>query len=64
MGMNSSRTGFVPWFSNIVNYLVASVFPPLASKAQNDKIKSDDKHYIWDDPICVIWSVAQDSSIQ
>ena len=22
-----------PWFANIVNYLVASVFPPLASKA-------------------------------
>jgi len=30
-----------PWFANIVNYLVAYVFPPLASKAQNDKIKSD-----------------------
>ena len=30
-----------PWFANIMNYLVASVFPPLASKAQNDKIKSD-----------------------
>ena len=29
-----------PWFANIVNYLVASVFPPLASKAQKDKIKS------------------------
>ena len=33
-----------------MNYLVASVFPPLASKAQIDKIKSDAKHYIWDDP--------------
>ncbi len=38
-----------PWFANIVNYLVASVFPPLASKAQKDKIKSDAKHFIWDD---------------
>jgi len=27
-----------PWFANIMNYLVASVFPPLASKAQNNKI--------------------------
>jgi len=36
-----------PWFANIVNYLVASVFPPLASKAQTDKIKSNAKHYIW-----------------
>jgi len=42
-----------PWFANIMNYLVASVFPPLASKAQNDKIKSDAKHYIWDDPYFV-----------
>ena len=39
-----------PWFANIVNYLVASVFLPLASKAQKDKIKSDTKHFIWDDP--------------
>ena len=39
-----------PWFANIVNYLVASVFPPLSSKAQKDKIKSDAKHFIWDDP--------------
>ncbi|RXY50480.1 hypothetical protein DD573_29560 [Klebsiella pneumoniae] len=29
-----------PWFANIVNYLVASVFPPLASKAQNDKLRA------------------------
>ena len=34
------------WFSNIVNYLFASVFPPLASKAQKDKIKSDAKHFM------------------
>ena len=39
-----------PWFANIVYYLVASVFSPLASKAQKDKLKSDAKHFIWDDP--------------
>jgi len=39
-----------PWFANIVNYLVSSVFPPLASKAQKDKIKSDAKHFVLDDP--------------
>uniref|UniRef100_A0A151UIE4 Integrase zinc-binding domain-containing protein n=1 Tax=Cajanus cajan TaxID=3821 RepID=A0A151UIE4_CAJCA len=39
-----------PWFANIVNFLVASIFPLLASRAQIDKIKSDAKHYIWDDP--------------
>ena len=35
-----------PWLANIVNYLVASVFPPLASKTQKDKIKSNVKHFI------------------
>jgi len=51
-----------PWFANIVNYLVASVFPPLASKAQNDKIKSDAKHYIWDDPY--LWKLCNDQVIR
>ena len=52
----------IPWFANIVNYLVASVFPPLASKAQNDKIKSDAKHYIWDDPY--LWKLSSDQVIR
>ena len=51
-----------PWFANIVNYLVASVFPPLASKAQKDKIKSDAKHFIWDDPY--LWKLCSDQVIR
>jgi len=51
-----------PWFANIVNYLVASVFPPLASKAQIDKINSDAKHYIWDDPY--LWKLCSDQVIR
>ena len=51
-----------PRFANIVNYLVASVFPPLASKAQNDKIKSDAKHYNWDDPY--LWKLCSDQVIR
>ena len=47
-----------PWFANIVNYLVAFVFHPLASKAQTDKIKSDAKHYIWDDHY--LWKLCSD----
>ena len=47
-----------PWFANIVNYLVASVLPPVASKAQNDKINSDAKHYIWDYPY--LWKLCSD----
>ena len=51
-----------PWFVNIVNYLVASFFPPLASKAQTDKIESDAKHYIWDDPY--LWKMFSDQVIR
>jgi len=34
-------TSSSPWFANIVNYLVASVFPPIAFRAQCDKFKSN-----------------------
>ncbi|XP_052725945.1 uncharacterized protein LOC128194397 [Vigna angularis] len=47
-----------PWFAHIVNYLVASVFPPLASHAQIAKIKSDAKYYVWDDPY--LWKLCSD----
>jgi len=51
-----------PWFVNIVKFLVASVFPPLASRAQIDKIKSDVKHYIWNDPY--LWKLCSDQVIR
>nr|KYP44871.1 Retrovirus-related Pol polyprotein from transposon 17.6 [Cajanus cajan] len=51
-----------PWFANIVNYLVASIFPPLASRAQIDKLKSDAKHYVWDDPY--LWKLCSDQVIR
>jgi len=51
-------TSLSPWFANFVNYLVASVFPPLASRAQCDKLKSDARYYIWDDPY--LWKICSD----
>ena len=33
----------LPWYANIVNYLVTNMLPPGLSKAQRDKIKSDTK---------------------
>ena len=59
---NISDSFPTPWFANIVNYLVASVFPPLASRAQIDKIKSDAKHYVWDDPY--LWKLCSDQVIR
>jgi hypothetical protein len=39
----------LPWYVNVVNYLVTNMLPQGMSKAQKDKIKSDDKYYVWDD---------------
>ncbi|XP_015970827.1 uncharacterized protein LOC107494291 [Arachis duranensis] len=40
----------VPWYALIANYLVSRTFPPNFSKHQKDKLKSESKYYIWDDP--------------
>ena len=53
---------YAPWFADIVNFLVASVLPPLASRAQIDKIKSDAKYFIWDDPY--LWKLCNDQVIR
>jgi len=50
------------WFANIINYLVAYFFPSLASKAQTNKMKSDAKYYIWDDPY--LWKLYSDQVIR
>ncbi|RDX84244.1 putative mitochondrial protein, partial [Mucuna pruriens] len=49
-----------PWFANIVNYLVTSILPPEASGSYKDKIKSDAKYYVWDDPY--LWKFCSDQS--
>ncbi|RDX86932.1 Retrovirus-related Pol polyprotein, partial [Mucuna pruriens] len=38
------------WFADICNYVATSQFPPEASRHYKEKIQSDAKHYIWDDP--------------
>ena len=43
----SKRT---PWYADIVNYLVSKQLSQELSMAQRNKIKSDAKYYIWDDP--------------
>ncbi|XP_050889274.1 uncharacterized protein LOC127094489 [Lathyrus oleraceus] len=42
--------GITPWFVDIVNFLVAGVFPIGVSISQIHKPKSDAKYYVWDDP--------------
>ncbi|RDY13914.1 gag-pol, partial [Mucuna pruriens] len=51
-----------PWFANICNYVAASHFPLEASRAYKDKIQSDTKYYIWDDPY--LWRLCSDKVIR
>ena len=39
----------IPWYANIVNYLVIKTIPKELTHAQKDKIKSDAKHYVWNE---------------
>ena len=52
----------LPWYANIVNYLVTNMLPPGLSKAQRDKIKSDAKYFVWDDPY--LWKHCADQVIR
>ncbi|RDX84521.1 putative mitochondrial protein, partial [Mucuna pruriens] len=51
-----------PWFTDICNFVAASRFPPEASRAYKDKIRSDAKYYIWDDPY--LWRLCSDKVIR
>ena len=49
------------WFVEILNFIVASIVPPHASRSQIDKLKSDAKYYVWDDPY--LWRFDSDQVI-
>ncbi|RDX91296.1 hypothetical protein CR513_26744, partial [Mucuna pruriens] len=51
----------IPWFSDICNYVATSYIPPEASRHYKEKIQSDAKHYIWDDPY--LWRLCSDKVI-
>ncbi|PIN01467.1 DNA-directed DNA polymerase [Handroanthus impetiginosus] len=51
-----------PWYTDIVNYLVTKTLPKDLSKAQRDKIKSNAKYYVWDDPY--LWKHCSDQIIR
>ncbi|RDY04929.1 hypothetical protein CR513_11289, partial [Mucuna pruriens] len=50
-----------PWFANMCNFIVASKFPPEASRLYKEKIESDVKYYIWDDSY--LWRLYRDQVI-
>ncbi|RDX87278.1 Tf2-11, partial [Mucuna pruriens] len=50
-----------PWFADICNYVATSQFPPKASRLYKEKLQSDAKYYIWDDPY--LWRLYSDKVI-
>ena len=51
-----------PWLVDIVNFIVASVVPPHASRSQIDNLKSDAKYYVWDNRY--LWRFGSDQVIR
>ena len=41
----------LPWYADIVNYLSCGVVPPEFSYQQKRKLRTDNRYYIWDDPL-------------
>ncbi|RDX85210.1 hypothetical protein CR513_33647, partial [Mucuna pruriens] len=48
----------MPWYADICNFLMASIYPQGASKAYEDKLGSKAKYCIWDDPY--LWRICND----
>jgi hypothetical protein len=38
----------IPWYADMVNYLIIGSLPHTLSKFRKAKIKSDFKYYVWD----------------
>ncbi|KAL0399966.1 UNVERIFIED_CONTAM: Retrovirus-related Pol polyprotein from transposon.6 [Sesamum radiatum] len=39
-----------PWYADLVNFLATHNLPNDLSRAKKEKIRSDAKYYVWDDP--------------
>ncbi|RDX75982.1 hypothetical protein CR513_44064, partial [Mucuna pruriens] len=51
-----------PWFVDIYNFVAVSQFPPEASRLYKEKLRTDAKYYIWDDPY--LWRLCSDQVIR
>ena len=51
-----------PWYTDIVNYLATKRLPADLTKAKQDKMRSNTKYYIWDDPY--LWKHCSDQVLR
>ncbi|XP_071906718.1 uncharacterized protein [Coffea arabica] len=58
LAINSS----VPWYADLVNFLVTNQLPTRWPKVKRDKLKSDAKYYIWDKPY--LWRQCSDQVLR
>ncbi|KAL0404316.1 UNVERIFIED_CONTAM: Retrovirus-related Pol polyprotein from transposon.6 [Sesamum radiatum] len=54
--------GITSWYADIVNFLVTGTLPRDLPRARKDKIKSDAKYFVWDDPH--LWKFCSDQIIR
>ncbi|XP_062017928.1 uncharacterized protein LOC133734314 [Rosa rugosa] len=52
----------MPWYADIVNYLVTRQIPNTLTRAHQEKLKSTAKQYVWDDPY--LWKHCSDGLIR
>ena len=43
-------TDRLPWYADIINYIVTKTFPIDLSRAQKEKIRAQSKYYVQDEP--------------
>ncbi|KAL0287292.1 UNVERIFIED_CONTAM: hypothetical protein Scaly_2552200 [Sesamum calycinum] len=54
--------GITPWYADLVNFLVTGTLPRDLSRARKDKIRSEAKYFVWDDPY--LWKFCSDQTIR
>ena len=54
--------GMVPCYADLANYLVNRTLPDDVSRAKKDKMKSEAKYYVWDDPY--LWRSCTDQVVR
>ncbi|PKI51381.1 hypothetical protein CRG98_028242 [Punica granatum] len=54
--------GDEPCYANLVNFVVTGTFSPGLTKAKRNKLRSDSRYYIWDEPY--LWKLCRDQVIR